>query len=163
MSYKSRHLKRETVPHWLLSITTFLFLRNWRPQQVIQTVAAVRSLTLWSEVQVFFHCTAQATAVLSWSNNPQNCLQAEAQVVRKTPASLHQSSPNVPRTLLPPSLPMFLKSASLVVLELEVEVAARLEGVKVKRPALSALSSASALLVLRVQGIFARVKLLPHF
>lgn len=49
----------------------------------------------------------------------------------------------------------------LVVLELEVEAAAGLEGVEVEGPAL--LSPASALLVLWIQGILARIELLPHF
>ena len=51
---------------------------------------------------------------------------------------------------------------SLVLVELEVEAAARLEGVKVEGPGRSS-SSTSTLLVFRVQGILAGVKLLPHF
>lgn len=54
-----------------------------------------------------------------------------------------------------------VESCSLIVLELEVEVAAGLEGVKVERP--GPLSAAAALLGLRVQGILACVELLPHF
>ena len=57
---------------------------------------------------------------------------------------------------------MVVKFFSLVLVELEVEAAARLEGVKVEGPGGSS-SSSSALLVFRVQGILARVKLLPHF
>ncbi len=55
---------------------------------------------------------------------------------------------------------VFVKSCSLVVVELEVEAATRLEGVEVERPALS---STFALLVFRVQRILAGVELLPHF
>lgn len=47
-----------------------------------------------------------------------------------------------------------------VVLELEVEAAARLEGVKVERPLLV---PSSSLLVLWVQRILASVELLSHF
>lgn len=57
---------------------------------------------------------------------------------------------------------MFVKSSSLVLVELEVEAAAGLEGVEVERPALSP-ASTSALLVFWVQGILTCVKLLPHF
>lgn len=48
-----------------------------------------------------------------------------------------------------------------VVLEFEVEAAARLEGVKVERPGL--VPSSSPLLVLWVQRILAGVELLSHF
>lgn len=61
-----------------------------------------------------------------------------------------------------PSPLVFVESSSLVLLELEVEAAAGLKGIKVERPALSS-TSTSALLVFRVQGILACVKLLPHF
>lgn len=57
---------------------------------------------------------------------------------------------------------LFLKSRSVVLLELEVEAAPRLKGVEGERPAVSSTVS-STLLVLRVQGILTRVKLLPHF
>lgn len=57
---------------------------------------------------------------------------------------------------------LVIKFFSLVLVELEVEAAARLEGVKVEGPGRSS-SSTSTLLVFRVQGILAGVKLLPHF
>lgn len=76
------------------------------------------------------------------------------------PCPKKQKKKNVPTypTYVRETLPLEL---SLVVLELEVEAASRLKGVEVERPAL--LSSASTLLVLRVQRILAGVKLLPHF
>jgi hypothetical protein len=55
---------------------------------------------------------------------------------------------------------MFLVSSSLVV-ELEVVVAARLEGVEVEGPSLATLTA--SLLTLWVQGVLTRVKLLAHF
>lgn len=56
---------------------------------------------------------------------------------------------------------MFLGSASLVMVELEVEAAAGLKGVEVERPGL--FSSSSSLLVFWVEGILSCVKLLPLF
>lgn len=56
---------------------------------------------------------------------------------------------------------VFIKSSSLVMVELEVEAAAGLKGVEVERPGL--FSSSSTLLVFWVEGILPCVKLLPHF
>lgn len=67
--------------------------------------------------------------------------------------------PRVP--LNTPRLPEFSPASSLVVVKLEVEAPARLEGVKVEGPGL--LSSAAALLVFGVQRILTGVKFLPHF
>lgn len=60
-----------------------------------------------------------------------------------------------------PRLPEFKHSSPLVVVELKLKAPTRLERVKVEGPGL--LSTATTLLVLRVQWILARVKLLPHF
>lgn len=47
--------------------------------------------------------------------------------------------------------------------ELEVVVAAGLEGVEVEGPSLATLTPSSTLLALWVQGVLARVKFLTHF
>lgn len=79
------------------------------------------------------------------------------QVPRKT--SPESDLPRV--SLNTPRLPEFCLASSLVVVKLEVEAPARLEGVKVEGPGL--LSSATALLVFGVQRILTGVKFLPHF
>lgn len=162
------------VPHRLLSTTTFLFLRDlkcWHKTsffsnhsdnglQLLRSFFCFCGDFSFSFFSPLYFKNQKVSSnwqkkCPSWSTSSEEdffCFFSKNQssIYTQMPSPLpNHHHPRVRRVLL-----------SLVLVEFEVEAATGLERVEVERPALS---SASTLLVFRVQGILACVKLLPHF
>lgn len=113
-------------------------------------------------VQGLWQIQESVATCKSFCGESQQNNKKKSQVTLKTSVSEEdfpkQSSTSVSKA---PSLQQFQPSSTLVVVELKMEATARLERVKVEGPGL--LSTATTLLVFRVQWILARVEFLPHF
>ena len=143
--------------HQVLSNTTFFPILKSVEARLHFCSTAASSFRRHSEVLVvIFHRIKNQKFQVADKTVSKMEHEYRGRLLRKSTVDL--PPPKCPR----PAHLVVVKFFSLVLVELEVEAAARLEGVKVEGPGGSS-SSSSALLVFRVQGILARVKLLPHF